>query len=226
MKRLLGIALVNWRLIAALGLVLAVIVLVFASYPLLALAKRAWEETGVKSRLVTSMSAKGGQLQSLDRERLSNVTTTATQALPQQIGVLAALSRIREAAQDYNMTITRIQVSIQEEKEALSIGGFRVDVEGVASNLRPFLAEVGRSLPYIRVLSGRMSKVEDLVKVSISLETYWKKFPDKLPGIEEPVPRLTTSEEQFLVELATFKGRTKAPTPLVPGEGRPNPFEF
>ena len=207
-------------------LLVVVGVLFVASIPLVTRVRSSWGEVGSLTDLVAKLGAKRDQLRALSTTVPQEVTL-GSRALPERPGILAAIARVREVANQHGLTLLQIQVSIEPGSGGLASSRIRVDVEGAASNLRPFLEAVERSLPFIRVSAGRMSQSGGRAQTSVTLVTYWKNFPEALPSIETPLPSLATSEQELLSQLSEFQGRSGV-SPISPtgGIGRPNPFSF
>lgn len=206
-----------------LGLVLA---LILTSFPLFGRLVNSWNDLNNNSNLVNQSTRKKEQLGSLDQSNLSFSTKKAVLALPEKTGVLLTLARVREISQNSGISLVKVQVSIDEgDGKTIPKNAVRVDVEGPLIKIKEFLADLERSLPYTRVLTGKTSTVSGISTTTISVETYWKKFPTKLPGVSETITSLNESEQKLLSGILNFAQKKTASTPTS-SLGRSNPFSF
>lgn len=200
--------------------------LILTSFPLFGRLVDSWNDLNNNSNLVSQSTRKKEQLGGLDQGNLSLSTKKAVLALPEKTGVLLTLARVRELTQNSGISLAKVQVSIDEgDGNSLPKNAVRVDVEGPLVKIKEFLADLERSLPYIRILTGKTSTVSGISTTTISIETYWKKFPTKLPGINEAITSLNESEQKLLSGILNFAEKKTTSTPTS-NLGRSNPFSF
>jgi len=197
-------------------------------------------ETQKLSRANSVLENKVLSLENIDNSSLEKEFRLATAAVPYQIPLFSYVPAIRSAAENSGVVITNLSVDLdnnesdkKNKKEGSQGLTFNVSLEGPVDSIMSFLNNLESSLPLASVDSGYFSQSDVNSGFGVQIVVYWKKLPDSLPKIDEPLATLSDQEKKLLTEISGYKG---AETVLLPGSGgqesfpppsnRDNPFTF
>lgn len=151
-------------------------------------------------------------------------------ALPPASSALTAMSQLRSEASELGLILDNVLLSegglYGDDINSIEIS---FDLVGSYEEVSAFIINISNKKPIMNlgVLTMDSKSGDDVVKATVSYNSYWSPFPESLPPIDEPIVGLTDEEKVLLNKLSKFEDPdvVTIPSPTEPGV-RDNPFSL
>ena len=194
------------------------------------------------SQEIVSLQKKVELLNSMDEESLRKDLATVLAAVPAEKALPTVFSTVEGLAQHVGVGILDQNISgvgsvasqsgsqtALEKQLGTHLLAFNVTVEGPVTAIQEFIAQSVqvRRLLRLRTFSISFPKENEILRVTLQLDSFYEPFPANLGSLTSAIAPLTEKEQALVVQLGGFpllgQGGGALPLPAI-GVAKPNPF--
>lgn len=143
------------------------------------------------------LQTKINALEKTDKSSIRENIKTSLSALPDDKNIPNAITQILYFLNINSLQLESLSSSGAGDGESVQI---RMDISGNINNLKNFMARLKEAPRIIKIQSLDITggRVTGNIQASIVLSVFFAQLPDKIGGIEQPVPQVTPQDLEVL----------------------------
>lgn len=220
----------------------SIILIVLVIYPQLKEYFKGQEDTQNNRLKLKTLDAKANELEAIGQEDLEKKLQSVVSALPSEKDYTSVIGLMQRLGAEAGVNLVSVNLESGRGKEVTGISSFGVRVEITTTRLgfEEFLKRIEKAPIVMKVSSVSVDSLQgtNTVSSTIVIDVYYSPTPKSLGGLEAPLPKLSTEEEELAIKLASNNPPTpvttavtspsdvaqQLPATLLP-RGKSNPFE-
>lgn len=216
--------------IPALCILITVGLIAFVVSPQIGEYNKARQSLADTQQKINVLQQKVATLNQVSVQEYRTRLSTVLRALPDEADYLVSVSQLQSIAVD-----TKVQIGGVNFSEAGADGyTIKVDVEGTVEAIRQFIERIN-SAPRIMKVSNidivfiRTADTTNLYQASLTINSKLVGIPQQLGKADQPVPMLTSEDEQLISEISQLFRSIPSVSLTQPNttenKGKANPFQ-
>jgi len=147
--------------------------------------------------------------------------------LPSENAFVYSISQIKNIALESSMIVSDIKVGNEALEGDLKKTQVSFNIQGSPESFYQFIEKLQNSLPLVSINKADITGSGGIFSSDITLTAYSSEFPQKMPGLNDPIKALDAKEADLLTEIEGYSQPLfSAPEEASYIEQRENPFSL
>lgn len=178
-----------------------------------------------------ALEVKAKELSDLDEANLKDNLHVLIAALPDDKDYVSLIGTIQGLISKDGFSLVSLVFGSGGDSSAKQSYNIKLELVGSKSNLDRLLSDMEHAPRVMKIGTFEINSPKnssDLVNINLSLNVYYAPIPQALGSVEEPLPKLSDSEQEVITSLSQIAASSQlqaTPSAALGPRGKENPFE-